>query len=266
MPHENRSFKRAAYDALAFAPGLQAFLGGPFREFLRMPLTDRAIADILNSPLIHPAYGLSRRDGIALGRAMVRIHNRLPTTNVWEWMLRVGLKILECPPPSELPGDVIECGAYKGASAASLSLVCRITGRRLRVYDSFQGLPPARLGDRQASYFKEGEYCGTLEEVRQNIGRYGAIERCEFVPGWFEETLPGLKSPVLAAFLDVVQEDSLSVCVRHLWPNLVEEGYLFLAECGEMDYVALFWSEKWWRKHFDRTPPGLVGGRAESCG
>ena len=79
MEMERRSFKRRVYDDLSFSPGLQAFLRGPFREFLRKPRTDRAIAEILDSPLIHPAYGLSRRDKMALGRAMVRIHNRIPT-------------------------------------------------------------------------------------------------------------------------------------------------------------------------------------------
>ena len=102
--------------------------------------------------------------------------------------------------------------------------------------------------------------------MRRNIRKHGAIECCEFVEGWFEDTLPGLRSPVLSAFLDVVQEDALDTCVRRIWPNLVEDGYIFLAECGEMDYLALFWSEKWWRKRFNRTPPGLVGGRAESFG
>ncbi len=149
-----RSFKRTVYDTLSFSPGLQAFLRGPFREVLRRPRTNRAIADLLESSLCtHPAYGLSKRDRAALGRDMARIQNRIPTTTAWEWLLMIGLKILEFPPSSELPGDVIECGSYKGGSAACLSLVCRIMGRKLRVYDSFRGFPPARPGDRHAAFF-----------------------------------------------------------------------------------------------------------------
>jgi hypothetical protein len=30
-------------------------------------------------------------------------------------------------------------------------------------------------------------------------------------------------------------------------------------EVVSVDYCALFYSEKWWRKHFNRTPPGLIG-------
>jgi hypothetical protein len=34
---------------------------------------------------------------------------------------------------------------------------------------------------------------------------------------------------------------------------------LFTDEAVLIEYVALFYSEKWWRKYFDRTPPGLIG-------
>lgn len=267
MELEHRSFKRRVYDGLSFSPGLQAFLRGPFRECLWRPRTRRTISGILDSTLpVHPAYGLSKRDLRALGRDMARIYNRVSTTTSWEWLLLIGLKILASPPPSEVPGDVIECGAYKGGSAACFSLVCRITGRRLRVYDSFKGLPAPRPGDRHTAFFQPGEYSGTVEEVRENIRRYGALERCEFVEGWVEDTLPGLRSPVFAAFLDVAYEDSLATCVRHLWPHLTEDGTIFLAGYESADYAALFWSERWWRKYFDRTPPGMVGGMAESVG
>ncbi len=50
----------------------------------------------------------------------------------------MALKLLETPP--EVGGIVIECGTWKGASTSNLSLVCKIVGRRLKIYDSFQGL------------------------------------------------------------------------------------------------------------------------------
>ena len=45
--------------------------------------------------------------------------------------------------PTAIRGDVVECGVYKGASSASLSLVCALVGRKLWVCDSFSGLPDA---------------------------------------------------------------------------------------------------------------------------
>jgi len=95
--------------------------------------------------------------------------------------------------------------------------------------------------------------------VKTNIQRYGAIECCEFIKGWFKDTLPALNAPVLLAFLDVDLEASLDKCVRYIWPNLVDKGYIFIDEAVGTDYCALFYSEKYWNKYFSRTPPGLIG-------
>jgi macrocin-O-methyltransferase TylF-like protien len=216
-----------------------------------------AIGFILDSRRLHPAYRMTIVRRYALGFRMFLNTVRIQTGTSFKAHLAMALKILETPP--EAPGVVIECGAWKGGSSTNLSLVCRIAGRKLRIYDSFQGLPPASDGDREAVHYQAGDYAGSLEQVRSNIGRYGAIEVCEFVQGWFHETLPHLDTPVLLAFLDVDLEDSLDTCVRCIWPHLVERGHLFTDECVGTDYVALFYSEKWWKEHFDRVPPGLIG-------
>jgi O-methyltransferase len=179
------------------------------------------------------------------------------TATSFKTHLAMAMKILETPP--EVSGYVIECGTWKGGSASNLSLVCRIVGRKLRIYDSFQGLPEGEAGDREARHYRAGDYRGTLDEVQGNIRRFGAIDVCEFVPGWFEHTLPALDVPVVLAFVDVDLEASLHTCVRHIWPRLTERGYFFTDEAMGTDYVALFYSERWWQRHFNRTPPGLIG-------
>ena len=171
--------------------------------------------------------------------------------------LVMALKILEIPP--DVTGDVIECGTWKGGSAVNLSLVCKIVGRKLIIYDSFEGLPEGEPGDRQAKGYKKGDFCGTLEEVRKNIERYGAIQCCVLIKGWFEDTLVRLNAPVLLAFIDVDLESSLDTCVRCIWPNLTDGGYIFIDEFISTDYCSLFFSEKYWDKYFNRKPPGLIG-------
>ena len=49
---------------------------------------------------------------------------------------------------SSIPGCVIECGTYKGASACNLSLACALVNRKLEIFDSFQGLPKVKAGDK----------------------------------------------------------------------------------------------------------------------
>ena len=211
---------------------------------------------ILNSKSIHKSYQMSLLKKFKLGSKMFLNNMRISGIS-YKAVLAMALKILETPP--DISGDVIECGTWKGGSAVNLSLICRIVGRKLRIYDSFEGLPEGELDDREAIHYKKGDYLGTLDEVQSNIKRYGAIECCEFVKGWFKDTLPKLDSPVLLAFLDVDLEASLHTCVRYIWPNLIDQGYIFTDECVGTDYVALFYSEKWWRKYFDRVPPGLIG-------
>lgn len=215
-------------------------------------------ACLLSSDLIHPSYGMTAVKKQWLALRMMLNNVRIPSGTIYKFHLAMALKLLETSP--DVSGDIVECGTWKGGSAANLSLVARITGRKLKVFDSFQGLPAARSGDREAPKYQEGDYAGSLEEVQRNIRRYGALECCEFVPGWFDETLPKLNSPVVLAFLDVDLEDSLATCVKNLWPRLVQGGYLFIDECLYTSYVALFFSERWWAENFDCSPPGLVGG------
>ena len=212
---------------------------------------------ILNSKKIHSSYRMSIFRKFKLGFTMFLNNLRIQSGTLYKTHLAMALKILETPP--DVAGDIIECGTWKGGSAANLSLVCRIAGRKLKIYDSFEGLPDGEAGDREAKFYKKGDYQGMLDEVRSNIERYGAIECCEFIKGWFEDTLPTLDSPVLLAFLDVDLEASLHTCVRNIWPNLVPDGYIFTDEAVTPDYVALFYSEKWWRTYFNTTPPGLIG-------
>lgn len=221
---------------------------------LTMPFS---IMSILNSRRIHPAYKITWWKKLSLGLTFFLNGLRILTGTTYKTHLAMALKLFEMPP--EESGDVLECGTWKGGSAANLSLVCRIVGRKLRVFDSFAGLPAGVPNDREAKFYKEGDYAGSLEEVRSNIEKYGAPECVEYIRGWFNDTLPGLKAPVVLAFIDVDLEASLDTCIRYIYPNLTPSGYIFIDEVTSTDYCALFYSERWWRESFDRTPPGLIG-------
>jgi O-methyltransferase len=216
-----------------------------------------AIFFILHSDKIHAAYRMTIPKKLKLGLKMMLNKVRIPTGTLFKAHLAMALKLLETPP--DVKGCVVECGTWKGGSAANLSLICKIVGRRLLIYDSFEGLPQADPRDNEAKGYKKGDYCGTLDEVKLNISRYGAIECCEFVRGWFQETLPHIDHPVLLAFLDVDFEASLHTCVLFLWGHLVPHGCIFIDECIGLSYCALFFSETWWRKRFNCNPPGLIG-------
>jgi O-methyltransferase len=210
---------------------------------------------ILN-PRIHPAYGLSWPKRVRLALRMRRTTRGVQTATSYKAHVVMAAKLLEIPP--EVEGVVVECGCFMGGSTANLSLACEAVGRELIAYDSFEGLPSPREGDKYARG-EVGFLRGDLEVVTENVRKFGAIDRCTFRKGWFSDTLPNHAEPIVLLFLDVDYQASLDDCIRNLWPHLAEKGYLFTDEYVLLDYCALFWSERYWRTHFDTTPPGLIG-------
>lgn len=212
---------------------------------------------IFSSNPIHESYKMSMIRKLRLGLKMYMNTRRIPTGVSYRAHLVMASKIMAIPP--DMSGNIVECGTWKGGSATNLSIICNIVGRRLKIYDSFEGLPDTKAEEPLADSNVMGAYSGSLNEVMSNIKRYGNIECCEFEKGWFDDTLPKLNSSVLLAFIDVDIESSLHTCIKWVWPNLIEQGYLFTDEAVFTEYVSLFYSEKWWRKYLNRIPPGLIG-------
>jgi O-methyltransferase len=212
---------------------------------------------LLYNPNQHPDYMLTWRRKLVLAYRMWRTTRGVVTGTSYKAHLAMANKLLEIPP--EVEGAVVECGCWYGGSTANLSLICDIVGRDLIVYDSFEGLPPPEKGDQYAKDEATGMLKVELDDVRENVRKFGAVERCTFRKGWFSDTLPGHTEPIVLLFLDVDWQASLDDCIRNLWPHLVDRGYVFIDEFVLTDYCALFWSERYWKERFDRTPPGLIG-------
>jgi O-methyltransferase len=212
---------------------------------------------LLMSRRIHPDYAMSWPRKARLAWRMWRTTRAVATGTSPKAHLAMAVKLLETPP--EVEGVVVECGSFLGGSTANLSLACEAVGRRLVVYDSFEGLPAPAAGDKYATEKTAGAFRGELETVRSNVSRFGAIDRCSFRKGWFSDTLPRHGEPIVLCFLDVDYQASLHECVVNLWPHLTPRGYVFIDEYVLTDYCALFWSERYWREYLDTTPPGLLG-------
>ena len=171
--------------------------------------------------------------------------------------------------PRDVRGVVVECGSYQGGSTVNFSLVCAMVGRELHVFDSFAGLPePSEaeklhkvLSIRNISTFQKGDWCGTIEVVTENIRRYGNLSVCRFHQGYFDQTLPQFREPVVFVFCDVDLRTSLEPCVENLWPLLQDHRMLFTHEAHHMEIAGLFFEPDWWQsRNLEKTPPGLVGG------
>jgi hypothetical protein len=133
-------------------------------------------------------------------------------------------------------GDLIEAGSWRGGASILMRATLDSLGdeRRVWVADSFQGFPDdERSGDQWAEMdFLEVP----LEEVRENFARLGLDGGVEFVPGFFEDTMPGLSGRRWAIVrLDGDTYDATWVTLRHLYPRLVTGGYLIVDDYGALE-------------------------------
>ena len=134
--------------------------------------------------------------------------------------------------PGAVQGCIVEAGCFKGGSTVKLSIAAKLVGRKLVVFDLFEGLPDSAerhgktiFGERTG--FVAGLYAGALEEVRANVEHFGELEVCEFRKGWFDDTMPHFAEPVVAAFIDVDLASSTRTCIQYLYPLLVPGGVIF---------------------------------------
>ncbi len=213
------------------------------------------------------AYGLGPREKTNLVETFRRITGAVESGTAPIVHTVLARAILAIPP--DTPGDLVECGVWHGASACSLSHLARLTGRRLKVCDSFQGLPDdgerlhTGLHTGVYGHYTQGMFKGTLDEVRTNITAHGCIEVCDFVEGWFGDSLGTLHDPVAFAFLDVDLESSTRDCLRALWPRLNDGGYVYADDAGDLDVVKVYFDEPWWQAELGCAAPGFVGS---GCG
>lgn len=235
----------------------------------------KKIAEIVAMPLllayffradVGREYGVGFLKKFALLRVFRRNVKKIPSASDWQEHAVMAARILQI--PRVWQGDVIECGSYKGASTANLSLACALAGRKLIVCDSFEGLPRPIDDDRfhvqeikgKHKEYKKGDYSGALEEVRANITRYGNIAVCEFIKGYFEQTFPSLHSRTFVfIFLDVDLNESLKTCLRFLWPLLKEKCLLFSHEAQDMAFISLFFDDGWWQHELGMRAPSFIG-------
>jgi O-methyltransferase len=129
-------------------------------------------------------------------------------------------------------GDLIEAGAWRGGAsilmrAALDSLGC--TERRVVVADSFQGFPELDVAERDGVDYSYEFFAAPLDEVKENFARFGYERGVEFVPGFFETTLPQLADRTWALVrLDGDSYSATQVGLHSLYPSLSPGGFVVI--------------------------------------
>jgi len=126
----------------------------------------------------------------------------------------------------KVPGEVWECGVYRGHTAAMLANVCADSGRVLDLFDSFEGLPePGPL-----DHHRKGEFAATVEEARKLIGHDDIVY---YHKGWFPAVFHEAPDGLIAfAHIDVDLYQSTLDCCRHIWPRMAVGGIMVFDDYG----------------------------------
>lgn len=155
---------------------------------------------------------------------------------------------------SRIPGDIVECGVWRGGSmmAAAMTLLMEEDrSRTLHLFDTFEGMPPPTEADREAAsgsaaaaLLEQSDKSSSLiwaysplDEVRANLAstNYPA-DRLRFIIGKIEDTIPK-ESPEKIAILrlDTDWYESTRHELIHLYPKLSVGGVLIIDDYGHWE-------------------------------
>lgn len=152
---------------------------------------------------------------------------------------------------SGIPGDIVECGVWRGGSMMAVALTlleCGDGQRHLYLFDTYEGMTPpteqdmtfdgraARsLLDARRKLEADSAWCNAgIDEVRAAMLSTGYdIARTHFVAGDVEKTIPGVVPERISLLrLDTDWYESTRHELRHLYPRLIRGGVLIIDDYG----------------------------------
>jgi hypothetical protein len=145
-----------------------------------------------------------------------------------------------------IPGDFVECGVFAGAHPAAMAKAISETGavgRKVHLFDSFQGIPQAgpmdldwTRGDpanRQLGALNIREITSSgisacsKKAVEENMARWGVDpDLLVYHEGWFKNTMPTADIGSVALLrLDADLYESTSLCLKYLYNKISRGGW-----------------------------------------
>jgi O-methyltransferase len=141
-------------------------------------------------------------------------------------------------------GCVVECGVWRGGMIAGAAELLG-PDREYILFDSFEGLPPAREIDGPAAlkwqadstsphYF---DNCAAPSGSAAQAMRLAGARNVSVHAGWFQDTLPGYVPPARIAILRLDGDwyDSTTVCLEALLPHLATGGVVIIDDYNAWD-------------------------------
>jgi hypothetical protein len=174
-------------------------------------------------------------------RELGRDWPRQAHTMIGQRRLRNLRELIETAIRENIPGDLIETGAWRGGACILMRATLEAfadSERRVYVADSFHGLPPpdpenypADLADRLHTF---QQLSVSLDDVKANFVKYGLLDdRVIFLDGWFRDTLPAAPIEGLAVLrLDGDMYESTMEALTALYDKVSSGGFVIVDDYG----------------------------------
>jgi O-methyltransferase len=144
-----------------------------------------------------------------------------------------------------IPGDLVECGVWRGGACILMRAVLEAYGDEKRcvwLADSFAGVPSPDAANYSADEgirldLNADVLAVSEAEVRANFERYGLLdERVRFLPGWFKDTLPTAPIGHIALLrLDGDLYESTIQALDALYPRVSPGGFCIVDDYHAID-------------------------------
>ena len=149
-----------------------------------------------------------------------------------------------------IPGDFVECGAWRGGTAFLMAELLKQAGvhdRKVWLFDSFDGMPEVEEIDGATakaeannphSFLSPAKSKAPIDEVRRTANELGLATYTEFVKGWFAEALAPARSrmgPIALLHIDCDWYSSVRCCLENLYDQVADGGFIFLDDYYHYD-------------------------------
>ncbi|MBX8691264.1 macrocin O-methyltransferase [Mycobacterium sp. 20091114027_K0903767] len=138
----------------------------------------------------------------------------------------------------DIPGDLVECGVWRGGASILMRAVLAAYGdesRSVWLADSFEGVPPPDSANYKADKGDRLHLAAPIlavseKDVRANFARYGLLDdKVRILPGWFKDTLHDAPIESIAVLrLDGDLYESTIQALDGLYSRLTPGGFCII--------------------------------------
>ena len=183
-------------------------------------------------------------EGLDLRRRLPRLEHHVaeirPFTMVDDRPLRSLARQTLTIVQAEVASSLFECGTWRGGVGFLMAKILRDLGERRAIFvcDSFEGLPRPEAIDgagagRWAKDTSRSFYFDSCRAdfatARADAQALSVSDSIEFVPGWFEESLPRARSSfgdLALLWIDAESHKSVKTCVDQLFDQVSKGGFI----------------------------------------